>query len=170
MSTNGTAPQGAPVARQPGETLKRARATREQVVGSVRTLLEDEERKYQRLRDQVEEARQRMDHLRKALDHLLAEPGQAAPAKAKVQTQPRQRADGTVFRPRQQYLDQVVEALRDGPLTNAQILERVSFSHDVVRRAIAVLREEERVRRAGRTGKTGRAHVYALMPERPADA
>jgi hypothetical protein len=168
MSTNGTAPQGAPVARQPGEALKRARATREQVVGSVRTLLEDEERKYQRLRDQVEEARQRMDHLRKALDHLLAEPGQAAPAK--VQTQPRQRADGSVFRPRQERLEEVVEVLRDGPLTREQILERVSFSHDVVGRAIAVLREEERVRLAGRAGRTGRAHIYALMPERPADA
>lgn len=170
MNTNGTAPQGAPVAWQPGEALERARHSREQVADSVRTLLEDEERNYQALSDQVDVARQRVDHLRKALSHLVAEPSRTAPAKAPAQA--RQRADGTVFRPRQEYLDELVEALRaaGGALTSEQILGRVSFSHDVVRRAITVLREEERVRLAGRAGKTGRAHLYALMPEPATDA
>jgi len=152
LVTNGSGPSLA-------EHVAEVQRMSDQLVRELQELLETEERLYERLASDLAESKARRDRYTRALRDLMGEARKPAAKPVRL------RADGAVFRPRQQHLDELVKVLRDGPLTSEQIIERVDFSHDVVRRGIKVLREEQQVRLAGRAGKTGRAYLYALMPD-----
>jgi CRP-like cAMP-binding protein len=168
MNTNGTAPQGAPVAWQPGEALERARHSREQLADSLRTLLADEERNYQALREAAEEARQRVDHLRKALDHLVAEPSRAAKAPAK--TAPAKPQGTGTWEVSEERIAAVLAAYRQQtePISPTVLAKTMNgIAGETVRRATERLRERELIRFAGTTRGGGK--LYMPMPEVPMD-
>jgi CRP-like cAMP-binding protein len=157
MESTANGAMGAPLS----DHLTAAVQTRESVADSVRQLLADEERRYQALKAQAEESRQRTEHLRKALEHLTAETGRPAkPApKAKVAERP------SYYRPKQSSLDAVLTVLREaeGPLSTKAVAQASGISGETVTRALRALREDELIRMSGGMGKRGT--TYAPMPD-----
>lgn len=156
MDANGGGP---PPDQRLHDHLLRARETREKLTSELRELLAAEEAVHLGLAEQLAASRARRDQTRKALEQLTGESAKYAP-KA-------EQADRTRYEPRQGLLDELLAVLRtaEQPLTAEQILERVTFSHDPLRRGLVTLRERQLVRLAGRGGRTGRAHLYAPMPD-----
>jgi CRP-like cAMP-binding protein len=155
MESTANGAMGAPLS----EHLIAAQQTRQSVADSVRLLLADEERRYQALKGQAEESRQRTEHLRKALEHLTAEAGPVKPApKAKVAERPS-------YRPRQVSLDAVLTAVREAerPLSAEAVAKASGVSPGTVARALRMLREQELIRMTGGMGKRGT--TYAPMPD-----
>lgn len=156
MDTNGAGPS---VASQDLQAhLASAQDKTRRLTSDLRGLLAEEEMVVQELTREMEAARKRRDHLRRALDHLTGET-------RKFGRPPKNAEPQRDSRPRPATMHELLGILikAEKPLTHTELTDRSSVSTETVTRALRYLREEEKVRVAGKPGQRGQ--TYLAMPD-----
>lgn len=130
-------------------------------IASLRAHVEQDEAEVADLARALKGREDRLKRARRALREL--EGPQAAPSKPAKPSSKR----GRQYKPSDDALARVMEALRGGAETQTEIARASNLSGTAVKVCLDVLREAERVRLAGRRD-TGTARIgpalYALMP------
>lgn len=135
--------------------METASARRRKVLDELRELHDAEQVIVEGLTRQVTEAKTRRDGYKRALDGLGGvRPAARAAAKG----------SGRLYRPGDEYLNELLETLRDSTtaLSQTQLKDRVSFSSETLSRALKTLRSEDKIRVASRSGTS---NLYAAMPD-----
>ena len=144
------------------EAVARLRAQ----VTELRVLLTDEDRVQAMLRAKLGESKTRQTSLRRAIDALDPQSKSDAPRRGRP---PSGKTAGGFVRPNDESLERTLYELvaRGKPLTIDGLFEDIGsgngISRDTIRRSLYALRDDGRVRAAGRTDRGGM--LFAPMPE-----
>lgn len=130
----------------------------DEYAAGLRQLQEQEEAALLDLQRRANTARKNVDRIKRAIFELT-----------KDHPQRKRQAAKAVSMPSNETIDRVLCAIRDAKdegATYEEIAEAANLSHDPVRRAVSVLREQEIVRRAG-VRMPDRRHVFKMMVQPP---
>jgi predicted HTH transcriptional regulator len=159
MSENGSAP-----GHELAELAARAQKGIDDHIRDLRALIQaevDSRSEYERL---VELSKQRERRLAKAVAALEGEPlhkPKTGPAKPKARQMISAEAADRVF---DQMRNLMQQTGRD-TVTRPQLMREITdMSGETIRRSLVLLRDQQRIRQAGRTGR-GAATLYAVMPD-----
>lgn len=146
--------------------LRESTERRDSVIDGLSRALEAEQVVHDELEQALTASRERLRRWHKALTAITDETPAPAPAKAKAKAKAKTPAND--WTPTPAKVERVYQALvalsRAGrqDITRTMLVERASLGHDTVRRALEVLRADERIRIAG-SGRGG-GKLWALMP------
>jgi hypothetical protein len=155
MESNGATPDAM---AQLNAHISTQQHTSARIADELREVLRAEEQVFAELTEQVQESRQRRDHLKRALEHLTGETG-----KYKTATKPTGKPN--TWTVSEETVQKVWDAIKvkTEPFTKTQISKEVHVSSDTINKAVNVLRERELLRITGKVRGGGKS--YLPMPD-----
>jgi response regulator of citrate/malate metabolism len=133
-----------------------------EIASSLVALLDVEDAKLAELHEQVREIDNRRGRIKRAIDALQ----KTEKAKATKTAKQSKAWDNWTPKPESmRQLERAIAEFGDQPFTVREAYEKAGLSDTLTRRALEILRDRGRLRRAGvRNGPGGGAALYATMP------